>query len=279
MARKELNGGGLVLESRWFRQNTSELNQDWLNDISPGARWAWIRLIAYVKDTAPSQKRPNTAEGLTVKAAARIWAVDPVDVENAINAATESGNLVVEGTAWIVTDSSRFVSEKTICRTNADKRGQAETDNIDDGQTQTIPEKSVRVTETVTVTDTDSNPSLRSGLREGEREKSDRLPAQVFRPPTQAEVRAVMIANHGLSDSDADREAATFWGHYDGFGWRVNGNPIVKWESLVQKWVTTSQTPRFKADSKPPPRTLVRQESMSETIDRRIRNMERSETQ
>ncbi|NBW14606.1 MAG: DUF1376 domain-containing protein [Caulobacteraceae bacterium] len=123
--------------------------------------------------------------------------------------------------------------------------------------------------------DTDSNPSLRSGLRESDREKSDRTPAKVFKPPTQAEVYSVMVANHGLSEPDAQREAALFWGHYDGFGWEVNRNPIVNWASLVGKWITRARTDAAQESRRTPPgiRTPARQETASETLARRKKEM------
>jgi len=123
--------------------------------------------------------------------------------------------------------------------------------------------------------DTDSNPSLRSGLRESEREKIDRTPAKVFKPPTQAEVLAVMVTNHGLSEADAQREAALFWGHYDGFGWEVNRNPIVNWASLVGKWITRAKTDAAQESRRTPPptRTPARQETATETLERRKREM------
>jgi uncharacterized protein YdaU (DUF1376 family) len=120
---------------------------------------------------------------------------------------------------------------------------------------------------------TDSNPSLRSGLRESDRENEKPPNPVSFRPPTQAEVHAVMATNHGLSDSDAETQSALFWNHYDAFGWRVSGNPIVNWQSLVGKWVTRSKTGRFKTDSKPTSRTPARQETATETLERRKREM------
>jgi len=122
--------------------------------------------------------------------------------------------------------------------------------------------------------DTDSNPSLRSGLRESDREKSDRTPTKVFKPPTEAEVKAVMATNHGLSDSDAETQSALFWNHYDAFGWRVSGNPVVNWQSLVGKWITQSKTGRFKTDSKPPStRSAPPEETAAEKLARRKKEM------
>jgi uncharacterized protein YdaU (DUF1376 family) len=118
----------------------------------------------------------------------------------------------------------------------------------------------------------DISSSLRSELRENAPENR-KPPVPIFRPPTQAEVHAVMATNHGLSDSDAETQSALFWNHYDAFGWRVSGNAVVNWQSLVGKWITQSKTGRFKTDSKPPSRTPARQETATETLARRKKEM------
>ena len=122
--------------------------------------------------------------------------------------------------------------------------------------------------------DTSTSPSLRSGLAGHERENQKPPKPVAFQPPTEAEVKAVMATNHGLSDSDAETQSALFWNHYDAFGWRVSGNPVVNWQSLVGKWITQSKTGRFKTDSKPPStRSAPPEETAAEKLARRKKEM------
>lgn len=101
---------------KWFRADYQEMIDDWLVDLPPGQRLAWMYLVGYVRESSTSQKRPNVASALSPRSASRIWVIDADDIHDMIAAATEAGHLVVEGGTWIVTDATRFVSERTLQR-------------------------------------------------------------------------------------------------------------------------------------------------------------------
>ncbi len=142
------------------------------------------------------------------------------------------------------------------------------------GVTQTKPKPNPNERHPEPEPDTSTSPSLRSGLAGRERENEKPPKPVSFQPPTEAEVRAVMVTNHGLSESDAETQSALFWNHYDAFGWRVNGNPVVNWQSLVGKWITQSKSGRFKTARNPPStRSAPPEETAAEKLARRKKDM------
>lgn len=128
---------------KWFRTDYQEMIDDWLVDLRPGARLAWLYLVGYVRESSTSQKRPNVASALSPRSASRIWVIDADDITDMIAAAVQAGHLIFDAGMWIVTDATRFVSERTLQRMAAsagDLPGypaDAEPDDFDgaDGQT------------------------------------------------------------------------------------------------------------------------------------------------
>ena len=98
----------------------------WLVDLPPLQRLAWVYLVGYVRESSMSQKRPNIASALSSRTAARVWAMDAGDIDGMITAAVAAGELVVTGGTWVVTDSTRFVSERTLQRLAAGGANQSD---------------------------------------------------------------------------------------------------------------------------------------------------------
>jgi|GEM_PF-5749508 len=97
--------------SRWFRQDTSELREEWFFFLSAEERLAWMYLKSWVRDGNLSQKSPGVAPSKSSRVAAHEWNITHQAVESMIQAAVTAGELIVGEETWEVTDKQGFVTE------------------------------------------------------------------------------------------------------------------------------------------------------------------------
>lgn len=89
---------------RWIRLDVGWSNSDWLIELSPGGRLAWIYLLEYVKSSGIGGR----VKALSALAAGKRWDINRRDVSAMLSAAQKDGALVAGEGVWIVSNWNRY---------------------------------------------------------------------------------------------------------------------------------------------------------------------------
>jgi hypothetical protein len=116
-----------VKDVAWVRLDVTTLDKDWLEELDPLCGLAWIRLMSYLRSSAPSQKRPGRAPVMSPRTCERLWRVPSDLVQVMLQAAQKAGELVEEDGQWQAADTSPFVSQRTAEYRSQPSKPQADT--------------------------------------------------------------------------------------------------------------------------------------------------------
>ncbi len=95
---------GSTPPQRWFRLNAEWNETEWLYDLEPDARLAWVLLLGHVKlrGTRGSVKAP------LLRMAAYSWRIPERAVQEMISAAIENEAVSVDGECWVIESWDRY---------------------------------------------------------------------------------------------------------------------------------------------------------------------------
>ena len=169
-----------MADRRWIRLDVGWMDTEWVSDLPPGGRLAWIALLAHAKLAG----KEGSVQALAPRVAAKKWDIPQPDVEEMLAAAEADGALSTDERGdWIVTGWNRYQSPDP---TNAERKrrwrerhdnGTGDTDGTGGTRTGT-PGNTVPRHATETETETSTPPTPPSGgcartCVDGEGERSD----------------------------------------------------------------------------------------------------------
>lgn len=85
--------------ARWFRVNTTWSQSEWLADLPPASRLAWIELLGYVKAHGYDGK----ARAVSPSVFGRMYGIPAKDVQALLDAALADGALRADDGSWTIT--------------------------------------------------------------------------------------------------------------------------------------------------------------------------------
>lgn len=89
---------------RWIRLDADWDTSDWLIDLQPGGRLAWIELMCYVKRSG----KEGRVKAMTPRAASRLWRIAEDDVIEMLEDATEDGALALDDGDWVLANWRKY---------------------------------------------------------------------------------------------------------------------------------------------------------------------------
>lgn len=206
-------------QSRWLRLNTDWHLSDWVVVLSAESRLAWIQLLCHVKVNGFAGK----CKAIAPQVAERLWFVNEPSIRQMLQAAENSGALVIENGTWFLTGWSKFQGDETNAERQKrfkDKKKVTEVTVGNGGVTE------VTTTETETETETKTKPIDKSiGSRKLK-----------FSPPSEEEV----VSYFKEKDSTKE-EAIKFMLFYESKNWMVGKNKMSKWRSSAGLWMSRNK--------------------------------------
>jgi len=89
----------MTASGRWFRLNTTWSQSEWLAELTPAARLAWVELLGYVK----AHGYAGRARTVSPAVLGRMIAIEPDDIRAMLAAAAADDALQVDDGEWVVT--------------------------------------------------------------------------------------------------------------------------------------------------------------------------------
>lgn len=135
---------------RWFRLDVGWSRSEWLAELEPASRLAWVELLAYVK----AEGVGGVAKAMSPAVFGRIAGIDPADVRALLDAAEADGALEIHDGEWRVTKWDAFQNPD---RTAAERmRRHREKQDVTRNTRNDTRNKGVTRHATVTVTETET---------------------------------------------------------------------------------------------------------------------------
>lgn len=213
------------MASRWIRLDTTWSKSEWIADLGPPSRLAWIQLLCYMKShgTAGAVKR------LSAKLASREWGVTRDAVTKLLNAAIKDGALLVDGDEWIITGwSDRQMDPTAAARSRRYRQRQQELTDADEALTMSPDTTVTRDDTPVTSTETKTETGVTT-KRETRAKRKRTVPGDWAPNPHHQQI----AITEGV---DLDREAHKF---YD---WAAsNGKLYIDWDRAFNNWLRNAK--------------------------------------
>jgi hypothetical protein len=143
------------VSGRWFRLNTTWSQSEWLAELPPASRLAWVELLSYVKAHGFDGK----VRSVSPVVFGRMVGIEPADIKRLLAAADADGALIIDGDDWTLTGWQAHQGDPTAKHR---MRRYREKQNTEDVTPVTRNDRSVTPTETETETELleDANASL-----------------------------------------------------------------------------------------------------------------------
>jgi hypothetical protein len=240
--------------SRWIRLDLSWSQSEWLADLEPAARLAWVELLGYVKANGVRGR----CKAPKVRIFSRLVAIPMEDVEAMMAAGIADGALEIDGAEWIVVNWDDYQTDKTAAERQARRRA-ASTDGPPDPPksehppsrdvtrngadvTRDIAHPSVTPRATVTLTGDEASVAVQ---RPGRKETSSPPPASVAAADGErAERMAEMTADltFAVQDMPAKDRRVAFRASASGV---VSGDDITVWRDVRGDAIPWADRPRL----------------------------------
>lgn len=173
---------------RWFRLNTTWSQSEWVAELEPAARLAWIELLGYVKAHG-FDGRCRTVSAVVF---GRMFGIPTKDAKAMLEAAHADGALETDGDDWVITGWKKHQGDPT-----AAKRMRRYREKQGDGTVTDVTRNDRNVTPTETKTKTDQNKKTPSESKK--KEKRWRVVPEDWEPTEKHEELAKKL---GLKDFD-----------------------------------------------------------------------------
>ena len=211
---------------RWIRLDTTWSQSEWIADLPPASRLAWIELLCFVKShgVAGSVKKPSNA------LFAQIWGLSKSSVEAMLAAASHDGAVVFDGADIVITGWGVLqMDTKAAVRMKA-YRERLKGESLDQGPPSVTPvtrnkRNALRVTPasrprarptlTKTVTSHPPSPTPARTHARGDREDDEDIEQEIRKHQPQAKLNIVAI--HGGTS-----KPVTIEGHKVGLGVEID---------------------------------------------------------
>lgn len=136
---------------RWIRLDVGWSRSDWLADLSPAARLAWIELLTYTKAEGVGGEVKAVSPGVF----GRMCGIPAEDVAAMLDAAQKDGALVVEGRTWRIANWDAYQeSDRTAAERKRRQRDRLRTEG------DAIESHGCHAVTTVTTRDVRRDPSM-----------------------------------------------------------------------------------------------------------------------
>lgn len=199
-------------KSRWIRLNIDWHTSDWLVVLSAESRLAWVQLLCHMK----AQGYAGRCKAINPLVAERMWFVNEPSIRQMLQAAEQSGALIVADGAWEIPKWKEFQGDETNSKRQSEFK-QRNKVTVGNGE----------VTE-VTPTETET-----------ETETKEKINKKNFVPPTQGEV--LEYANErGIVDNPG-RESQRFVDYWTSIGWKRGRNSVKDWKATWRTWESNNQ--------------------------------------
>lgn len=210
----------MATNDRWFRLNATWAESEWLEALEWADRAVWVEMLAYVK-TNGSKGR---CKAISANRFAGFRMIPVKHVETLLEAATQSGALIIENGEWIIAKWSDY-------------------QNGDGSSADRMRRKRLRDAElssqTDDVTSRDAVTPSRGPLTPDPRQTTNvvlrDLPIGI--PPERFEV---VIKMKELGFLDPEFETTKFFDFWEGEEWHRGKEPMKNWKSSCNNWKANS---------------------------------------
>lgn len=151
---------------RWFRLNTTWSQSEWVAEMGPAARLAWIELLGYVK----AHGFDGRCRAVSPVVFGRMFGIPTKDVRAMLEAAHVDGALDTDGDDWLITGWKKHQGDPTAAkrmRRYREKQGDGTVTDV------TRNDRNVTPTETETKTKTDNNQDADASLSGSDKPNAD----------------------------------------------------------------------------------------------------------
>lgn len=141
---------------RWIRLDVGWDRSDWLAELSPGSRLAWVLLLGYVKAFGVA----GAAKAMTSRGAARDWNLPEADFLAMIEAAIAHGAVVKPNEeTWEITGWDRYQQDGAAERQRRHRADRSRLSPLRDVTPRhgALRSQALRSDETLTLTETDTS--------------------------------------------------------------------------------------------------------------------------